>query len=144
MPGIKLTEVEMQFISLFEAITQVEARDCIMDDETNTVIFVVGRGQAGRAVGEGGANVKTLKRFLKKNVEIVEESDTLEGLLRSAFFPANVKLMAVKRGDDGSNIAFVNIPPEQRGVAIGKRGKNLRKARLLARRYFDIDRIVLR
>ena len=135
---------DRQYISLFEAITQVEVRDCIIDDGMNMIVFVVKNGQAGKAIGENGSNVKMLRRFLKKNVEIVEESDTLEGLMRSVFFPAKIKSLKVKQGNDGRSIAVVEVPPEQRGIAIGRRGKNLRKARLLARRYFDIDRIILR
>ncbi|RLE84462.1 MAG: NusA-like transcription termination signal-binding factor [Thermoprotei archaeon] len=144
MPSIKLTELEMQYISLFEAVTQVEAVDCVVDEECNRVIFVVKRGMAGKAIGGDGANVKMLRRLLQKDVDIVEESDTLEGLLRSALFPASVKSIEVKRDSSGRKIVVVEVPPEQKGLAIGRRGRNVKKVRLLAKRYFDVDHVALK
>ena len=144
MPSIKLTEMEMQFISLFEAVTQVEARDCVIDERNNRIIFVVRRGMAGRAIGGDGANVKMLKRLLRKDIDVVEESDTLEELIRSTLFPATVKSIRVRRDSNGRKIAIVEVPPYQKGLAIGRGGRNVWKARLLAKRYFDVHHVILR
>lgn len=137
MIGIKLTEVEMQYISLFETLTQVEACDCIIDEEYNRVIFVVRRGVAGRAIGSNGANVRMLKKLLGKDVDVVEEGESLEEVIQAALFPAKVIRLEVKEGKNGMKVALVEVPPEQRGLAIGRGGRNIRRAKLLAMRYFN-------
>ncbi|MCS7104569.1 MAG: NusA-like transcription termination signal-binding factor [Thermofilaceae archaeon] len=142
MSGIKLTESELQLISLFEAVTQVEALDCILDDESNRLIFVVRRGSAGKAIGSNGANAKMLRKLLKRDVEIVEEGATLEDLIRSALFPASIKGISVSEGGNGNKVALVEVSAEHKGLAIGKGGRNIKRAKLLAKRYFNTDVIL--
>jgi len=139
MAGIKLTETEMQYMSLFEAVTQVEARDCVIDEENNRVIFLVGQGMAGKAIGSNGANVKLLRKLLGKDVDIVEEASTLEGLIQAALFPARVKSIEVLERDGGEKVVVVEVPAEQKGLAIGRGGRTIKRARLLAKRYYGAD-----
>lgn len=141
MAGIKLTEEEMQYISLFEAVTQVEARDCVVDGENNRVVFLVKQGMAGKAIGSNGANVKILRKLLGKDVEIVEESDTLEGLVQAALFPARVKAVEIREYDN-AKVAIVEVPAEQKGIAIGKGGRTIKRAKLLLKRYFGVDLVL--
>lgn len=142
MAGIKLTEVELQYISLFEAITQVEASDCLVDEDNNRIIFVVKRGMAGKAIGANGANVKMLRRLFGRDIDIVEEANTLEDLVQAALFPAKVTSIEVKERADGTKVAVVEVPAEQKGLAIGRGGRNIKRARLLAKRYFGVDLII--
>ena len=53
---IKLTPDEFRLISLFQSITSASARDCIVDDKMERVIFIVNKGHMGLAIGKGGAN----------------------------------------------------------------------------------------
>jgi len=139
MAGIKLTETEMQYISLFEAVTQVEVRDCVVDEENNRLIFLVKQGMAGKAIGNNGTNVKVLRKLLGKDIDIVEESSTLEGLVQAALFPARVKSIEIKEYDNNTKVAVVEVPAEQKGIAIGKGGRTIKRAKLLAKRYFGVD-----
>ncbi|MEM0023228.1 MAG: NusA-like transcription termination signal-binding factor [Thermofilaceae archaeon] len=139
MANIKLTEKEMQYISLFEALTQVEVLDCINDEENNRLIFIVRRGMAGKAIGVGGANTKLMKKLIGKDVEVVEQGLTLDDLIRAALFPAKVLSIEMRENSNGGKVAIVEVPAEQKGLAIGKGGKNVKKAKLLARRYFGVD-----
>lgn len=139
MANIKLTEKEMQYMSLFEAITQVEVIDCINDEENNRLIFIVRRGMAGKAIGAGGANAKLMKKLLGKDVEVVEQGTTLDDLIRTAFFPAKVMSIEMRESSNGDKIAIVEVPAEQKGLAIGRGGRNVKRAKLLAKRYFGVD-----
>lgn len=139
MANIKLTEKELQYISLFEAVTQVEVIDCVHDDEHNRIIFIVRRGMAGKAIGTGGSNAKLIKKLLGKDVEVVERGDTLDDLIRAALFPAKVVSIEVKENSNGGKVAIVEVPAEQKGLAIGRGGRNVKRAKLLAKRYFGVD-----
>nr|MDQ4012119.1 KH domain-containing protein [Thermoproteota archaeon] len=51
---IKLTSDELRLMSLFQNVTGAVARDCIVDNRMERVIFVVNKGQMGLAIGKGG------------------------------------------------------------------------------------------
>ena len=142
MATIRLTENEIQYISLFEAVTQVEALDCINDEENNRLIFVVKRGMAGKAIGSKGSNAKLLRKLFGRDVEIVEKGETLEEMLSAALFPAKILSVKIREDSDGSRVAVVEVPESQKGLAIGKNGRNVKRAKLLAKRYFDVDVVV--
>jgi N utilization substance protein A len=42
---------------------------------------------------------------------------------------------------DGKSIAVVTINPRDKGVAIGKNGRNAERLRFLAKRYFQIQNV---
>jgi len=75
MTEIKLTSDELRLMSLFQSITSATARDCIVDDRMERVIFVVNKGQMGLAIGKGGSTIKQLQNVVAKKVELVEYSD---------------------------------------------------------------------
>ena len=44
---------------------------------------------------------------------------------------------------DGSHQAIVIVNNSKKGVVVGREGRNAEKARLLARRYFDITSVLI-
>ena len=138
---VKLTSEELRYIALLSDVTGVSAKDCIINNETNTIIFVVPPGQAGLAVGARGKNVKRLSKILGRRVEIVEWADTLEDFVKNIFLPARVIGIRLNKMPDGRRVLYVKVAPEDRGVAIGKNGRNVAKARTILKRYYDIDTV---
>ncbi len=143
MPQIRLTAEEMRYISLFQDITGATARDCIIDEENNRLIFLVKEGQAGLAIGKGGSNVKRLRKILGKDIEVVEYSDDFETLVKNIFMPARVRAVKVIEMHDGRRRVRITVEPRDKGLAIGRGGKNVSKARLILKRYHDIDDVVI-
>ncbi len=141
--GIKLTTEEMKYIALFQDITRASVMDCIIDDNNNRIIFLVKPGEVGLAVGRGGVNVKRMKRLLGKDIEVVEYAEKLEDLVKNALMPARVKSVKLITTGDGRKIVYVTVDPKDKGIAIGKGGRNVLKARLILNRYFKIDSIVI-
>jgi len=136
---VKLTAEELRYIALLSDITGVSAKDCIIDDDTGTIVFVVPPGQAGLAVGAKGRNVKRLSKILGRRVEIVEWADTLEDFVKNIFLPARVLGIRLNKMPDGRKVLYVRVAPEDRGIAIGRGGRNVAKAKLILKRYYDID-----
>ncbi len=139
--GIKFTSMEMRYIALFESITNANARDCIVDEEQGRVIFVINEGQIGVAIGRGGRNIHTLERMTGKRHEIIEYSEDPVRFIKNALKPALVKEVRVTERTDGKRIAVVAVNPRDKGVAIGKNGKNAERLRFLAKRYFQIQNV---
>jgi len=139
--GIKFTSTEMRYIALFESITGASVKDCIVDEEQGRVIFVVNAGQVGVAIGKGGRNIHTLERMTGKKHEIIEYSENPAQFIKNALKPAMVREIRITERPDGKSIAVVAVNPKDKGVAIGKNGKNAERLRFLAKRYFQIQNV---
>lgn len=141
---IKLTGDEMRFIAVFESVSGVVAKDCVIDGKVNRVIFVVEPGNTGLAVGKQGAHVKMLRRMIGKDIEVVEYDADLAVFIKNSFTPAQVKEVRITEKPDGKKMAVAVIDPRDKGIAIGKNGKNAEKIRFLAKRYFNVDNLVIK
>jgi N utilization substance protein A len=139
--GIRITCDEMRYIALFESISGASVKDCIIDEEQSRAIFIVNQGQVGVAIGRGGRNIHTLEKMTGKKHEIIEYSEDPQQFIRNALKPAMVREVRVTERTDGKKIAVVTVNPKDKGVAIGKNGKNAERLRFLAKRYFDIQNV---
>ncbi|MCW3981481.1 MAG: NusA-like transcription termination signal-binding factor [Candidatus Bathyarchaeota archaeon] len=139
--GIKLTSKEMRYIALFENITGASVKDCILDEDTDRAIFIVKEGDVGMAIGKGGKNIRLLERMTNKRHEIIEYSDEPGQFIKNALKPAQVTEIRITEKPDGKSIAVVQVNPKDKGVAIGKNGRNAERIRFLAKRYFQIQNV---
>ena len=58
----------------------------------------------------------------------------------------NSKLVSevkINKRADGSKQAIVMVDPRKKGIVVGREGRNAEKARLLAKRYFDITSVLI-
>ena len=140
---IKLTTDELRLISLFQSVTSATARDCIVDEKMERVIFVVNKGHMGLAIGKGGATIKQLQNVVTKKVELVEYSDDPSEFLRNILNSDMVNDIKINERSDGSRQAIVSVDPRRKGVVVGREGRNAEKARLLAKRYFQISNVLI-
>jgi N utilization substance protein A len=141
--GVKLTTDEIQYIRLFEGVTGAVAKDVVVDEKSNRVIFVIKAGDIGLAIGRKGSNVKRVEEQLRKEVEIVEYSESAEDFVKNTLAPAHIKSVKVTEKKEGHRAAIVTVEPKDRGLAIGKNGKNVARARLLVNRHFGINDVVI-
>ncbi|MBC7130193.1 NusA-like transcription termination signal-binding factor [Candidatus Bathyarchaeota archaeon] len=139
--GIKFTTTEMKHIALFESITHTTVKDCIIDDENGRIIFVVKQGELGAAIGRRGRNIRLLERLTGKKHEVIEHSDDPVQFIKNVLRPARVKEVRLTQRSDGKSIAVVTVDPRDKGIAIGKNGKNAERLRFLVRRYFQIQNV---
>jgi len=140
--GIKLSAGEMRYITLFEGLTGARVRDCIIDEEGGRLIFVVNRGELGLAVGKGGCRVRQVRKLVGKGIEVVEHSDDPAEFVKNALAPARVKGVQVLE-QEGQKAALVSVEGLDRGLAIGKGGKRLKRAKMLALRHHGIQDVRL-
>jgi transcription termination/antitermination protein NusA len=139
--GIKLTSVEMRYIALFQSITGATVKDCIVDDDLNRIIFVVKEGSIGMAIGKKGKNIHQLEKMTGKKHEVIEHSDNPAQFIKNALKPAKVDEVRITERMDGKTIAVISVNPKDKGVAIGKNGRNAERIRFLAKRYFQIQNV---
>jgi N utilization substance protein A len=142
MTEVKLTTEGIRYIALFESLTRAVARDCIIDDDNDRVIFVVKKGDMGLAIGKNGNNINRVKKTIGKHIEIVEHSDDVDEFVANALQPVFVKKVQVVIKDN-KRLAYVEIVSKDRGIAIGKNGRNIQKAKVLAQRHYGIEDVII-
>ncbi len=138
MPNIKLSSDQLGLISIFQNMSGATVRDCIVDDKGGRLIFVISKGQMGLAIGKKGATIENIERVVKKPVEVVEWSDDPAEMISNALDPRFVSEVRITDRLDGTKGASVVVDPRKKGAILGRGGRNAEKARLIAKKYFDI------
>ncbi|ABL77692.1 NusA-like transcription termination signal-binding factor [Thermofilum pendens] len=138
--GRRLTHEDLQIMNLFEEITKVPPKDIVYDDTFQRYIFLVDKGFAPLAVGKNGSKIRMIKELLRKDVEVVEDGSSLEDFVKSVFFPARVVEVKV-REENNRKVVIAVVPPDQLGLAIGRNGRNVQRAKILLKRYYGADEV---
>ena len=144
MGEITISEDDMRLIAQFENLTGAGARDCVVDEKFSRILFVINPGEVGLAIGKKGASVKKASDAFGKKVEVVEYNTDKVQFLRNCFLPVQIQVVTFEQDEDGAEVAYIEVQPEDRGLAIGKEGRNIIKAKRLAFRQFDIVNVELR
>lgn len=90
----------------------------------------------GSCVGQKGVRVQNIMEELNgERIDIIQWSNDMEAYIKTALAPAKVSV--IKLGE-GEKRAKVYVQPDQRPLAIGKQGQNVRLASLLTGWEIDI------
>ena len=141
--SIKLTTDQMRMMSLFQNVTGATARDCVEDEKQDRVIFVVNTGKMGLAIGKGGIHIKSLQNIVKRNVELVEFDEDPAKFLSNLLNSKLISEVKINKRADGTKQAVVMVDARKKGIVVGREGRNAEKARMLAKRYFDISSVLI-
>lgn len=141
MSEVKLNSEGIRYIALFENLTGARAMDCYELDE-GRLIFVVKNGDMGLAIGKAGDHINRVKKAIGKQIEVVEHSEDPAEFVKNAFHPVSIKNVntVVK---DGKRIAYVEVLTKERGLAIGRDGKNIEKVKKLSLRHHNINDVII-
>jgi len=134
---------ELRYISLLQDLTGAMVYRALEDDNDNRIIYLVDKNDVGKAIGKDGRNVKMLSKMLNKNVEIVEYANEIDNMVRNLLTGVTVLKVEVTERD-GLKTVYVKVKDDEKGKAIGKDGRNVRRARLVLNRLFNVDRVVIR
>ncbi len=141
--AIKLSTDQMRMMSLFQNVTGATARDCVEDEKQDRVIFVVNTGKMGLAIGKGGIHIKSLQNIVKRNVELVEFDEDPAKFLTNLLNSKLISEVKINKRADGTKQAIVMVDPRKKGIVVGREGRNAEKARMLAKRYFNISNVLI-
>ena len=135
MTKIKIDTEGFRVLSIFERVTKVNPKDCLIADDS--IYFLVDPDKVGLAIGKSGANVKKASQILNKEVRIFEYSSDPSILLKN-FIPTaeNVEV-------SGTTVKFT-IPQRSRFIVIGKAGKNINMIKEFMERHCGITDLKFR
>ncbi|HXX55205.1 MAG TPA: NusA-like transcription termination signal-binding factor [Methanoregula sp.] len=128
---------ERRYIEELRILTKATALDCVIDDRFDRVIYVIRQGDMGLAIGKKGENIKRLQSVLGKRIEMVEYSEDPEAFIANIFKPAEV--VGIERVEENGPINVLVRQRSDLGIAIGKAGCNIEKARILCRRFCNLE-----
>ncbi|NMC58301.1 MAG: NusA-like transcription termination signal-binding factor [Candidatus Methanofastidiosa archaeon] len=141
--GIKLATDEIRYIGLFESMTGATVKDCIFEDNKNKIVYVVKEGDMGLAIGKNGVNAQRVKETVNKSIDIIEYSEDPVKFIKNIIWPVKVKSIHVSERRDGKKIAVLDINKKDKGLVIGKEGKNIDRIKNLLKRHHNLDDIMI-
>jgi N utilization substance protein A len=128
---------ERRYIEELRILTKSTALDCLIDERFDRIIYVIKPGDMGLAIGKKGENIRRLQSVLGKRIEMVEYAEHLHDFVVNIFKPAEV--VQVEKNEEVDQITVYVRRRSDLGIAIGKNGCNIEKARMLCRRFFCLE-----
>jgi len=129
---IKFTSETIGYINLFENITKSRVKDCyILKDE---VVFIVHEGEAGKAIGREGINIKKASNMLKKKVKVVEFNNNPEKFIENMIAPQKGKISM----KDEKTVVIEGKGARFKESVLGRERQNLKELQDIVSNYFDI------
>lgn len=134
---------ERRYIEELRILTKSVAVDCLIDERFDRVIYVIKPGDMGLAIGKKGENIRKMQKVLGRRIEMVEYAEDEKTFIANIFRPAEV--LKSLEAEPGGKINVVVGKRSDLGIAIGKGGSTIEKARLLVKRFFghEIGDVVL-
>lgn len=130
----------IRLITLFENLTGVRVKDCLVDKENNTIYFVIEEGMVGIAIGKNGSVVKNAERIIGKNIKIFEFSKDLKTFVKKLIPQAN----EIKIKNDGDlTTVEVKVDKKEKALVIGRDEKNLKILKQLFQRNHKVNDLIV-
>lgn len=119
------------FITTFENITRASVKDAFLD-KNSQLVFVVKRGDAGKAIGRNGSNIRRITTLFKKKVKIIEFNENIKEFIKNAIDP--IKVDSIEEND--KLILIKSKSTQTKASLIGRNKENLNELNSLINRYF--------
>jgi N utilization substance protein A len=133
--AVKLGIDSIRIIALFEKMTNVHAKDCLITDDC--VYFLVDPDKIGLAIGKNGSVIKEVRNSLGRQIKLFGYYDNPEDMIKNMV--PNIKSMNMNNGS-----MVISIPPEDKVAVIGKNGRNIKAIKEIMMRHFSIKYLKLR
>jgi N utilization substance protein A len=127
-------------LNMFESMTDVEARDCLMKEDE--AYFIVPEGKAGMAIGKGGKVVKKVQNQLGKNVKIFEYKDNL-GAFVNNLVSVDIRSLDIEDTEDGKTVE-INVSNDNKGQLVGRDGENIDSIRDILKRTHNVNEVTVK
>ena len=139
---IKITHEEMKYIALFESLTGASLKDCVVDED-GTILITVKPEEIGLVIGRKGSNIRLLRSVTGRDIRVFEYHNNPEAFVKNALKPARVYEVRIVERPDGSRVGIVRVDSRDKRIAIGRNGRRIRRVRLLSKRYFKLDNVII-
>lgn len=137
MPIVFDTET-IRIITLFENITSVNVKDCIIQDDT--IYILVDDGELKKLLKKR-LLLKMVEKLLGKKIKIFEYSKDVVGFLKKSV----PKLISLRiRNEDGKKTVEIRVDKSVKGLVIGRNKRNLKIYKKFLERHYGISELKVR
>lgn len=119
------------YITFFENLTSARVKDCFLGKE---LTFIVYEGEAGRAIGRNGENLKRLGGMLNKKIRVVEFNSDVAQFVKNLISPLKGKIEST----DEKTVTIEMPDPSSKAILIGRNRQNIKKLQDIVKKYFDV------
>ncbi len=134
---IKYTNDDIQNITTFENITKSHVVDYA--NENDTLYFVIKTDNFKKLIGKNGSNIKEIQKKMNQNLIIYKYSESIEQFTKNII---NVPLKKIDiTGNDQKKTISIEIEKRDKGLLIGRGGKNINIIKTFLKRQHNIDNI---
>ncbi len=137
MGRLKLDTDTLGLGAIMERITRARVKDCFKEDET--VYFVVGSGELGKAVGKGGSSIKKVQEELGKKIKVIEYQSNIADFVKNVIFPLKVEQITEEEGI----VKIKESSKKTKSLLIGRSGKNLKLINRAVKRFFNVSEVIV-
>lgn len=127
----------MGLISLFEKITRAHAKR-LFTDKRGQLVFIVEEGQAGKAIGKNGMNIRRLRVLFKKRIKIIEFNPDPKEFVKNCIAPIEVDAITLNEG----KLTLTSADTKVKGMLIGRERQNLKELNMIVQKFFKIEVLV--
>ncbi|HON81275.1 MAG TPA: NusA-like transcription termination signal-binding factor [Methanoregulaceae archaeon] len=125
---------ERRYIEELRILTKATALDCIIDERFERIIYIIRPGDMGLAIGKKGENIRRMQNVLGKRIEMVEYAENRDDFIANIFRP--ISISRIEKDPKSGLLTITLMKRSDLGTAIGKKGANIEKARILVRRFW--------
>ena len=116
-----------------ERITRARVKYCFKDDDT--IYFIVGIGELGKAIGKGGVNIKRVQQEFGKKIKIIEFRNDPVSFARNLIYPLKVEEIVL----EGEEVLIKDNSKKIKGQIIGRDRSNLVFINKVMKRFFNVE-----
>ena len=131
----------IKLITFFENLTGAPVKDCLIDEKTNTIYFLIEEGKIGLAIGKNGNTIKNAERMLKRRIRVIEFSTQVSEFIKK-FIPQSVDIRI--KSVSGKKIVEIKIEKKDKAFVIGRNGSRLKLYKELLHRNYGVDDVIIR
>ena len=128
---IKFTSETIGYINLFEQLSRARVKDCYILREG--VLFIVHEGEAGKAIGKEGINIKKASMMIKKKIKVVEYSDDIIKFIENMIAPQKATI----EKKDENTIMIEGRGARFKEAVLGRERQNLKELQEIVSNYFS-------
>jgi len=134
---IKYTNDDIINITIFEKITRTHVVDYA--NENNTLYFVVKTNNFKNLIGKNGIEIKKLQKKMNQNIIIYKHTENAEEFTKN-MLPIPAKKITLIENNQQKTIT-IETEKRNKGLLIGRGGKNINIIKIFLKRQFNIDNI---
>ena len=131
MSRLKLDMDTLGLSSLLEKLAGVQVKDCFKEGET--IYYVVGSGELGKALGRGGVIIHKLQDKLNQRVRVIEFQDNLLEFVKKVIYPLQPQQIL----EEENYIIIHDDSKKTKSLLIGRDGRNLKVINRAVQRFFN-------